>query len=96
MMEASFCSCDQGDWPEVFEKRVLRARKRYRCCECGSVIGVGEMYERVSGLWDGRWARYKTCVVCARIRRDYCAPFGYLRETIWEGLGTDIVGVWGE
>ena len=96
-MEASFCSCDyDGDVPEFFARRVKKARKEHRCCECGATIQVGEQYEYIAGKWDGEISSFKTCLTCSRIRSDYCAPYTGLREILYEMLGCDYLGEWEE
>jgi hypothetical protein len=49
-----------------------KACKSHVCCECGSEIAPGETYEHVVGVWGGRWCLYRTCALCARIRRVHC------------------------
>lgn len=55
--------------PLLLEKETYpKARKQYTCCECGSTIDIGEEYQRVTGLFDGSWETWRTCIVCSRIR----------------------------
>lgn len=54
--------------PSIFHKKVVIARKDHRCCECGGYIGRGFTYENISGIWDNKWANFKTCIPCAYIR----------------------------
>jgi hypothetical protein len=94
-MEAGFCSCEwDGEPSEWFELRIRKARKEWKCCECGAPIHIGERYEYIVGKWEGRVDDYQTCLTCSQIRNDYCAPLTMLRETIWEGLGVDYLGEW--
>ena len=96
-MEASFCTCDfDGDPSEWCRTKTVKARKEHRCCECGGSILPGDWYQRINGKWDGAIEEYKTCLVCAQIRSDYCAPLSMLRETLWEGLEVDYLGEWDE
>lgn len=55
--------------PEAFVRKMVRARKEHRCCECGNIIQKGWLYERISGIWDGRPSRFKTCIYCMCIRK---------------------------
>lgn len=88
------CSCRiNDDGPAVSSEKIVTARKKHICGECGEPIAPGEKYERVSGLWDGHWSRYKTCLPCSRIRDDLftCFIYGELREMVLEDYGFDYV-----
>ena len=62
------CSCDYGDPPTVYSKRVYRAKKAYKCEECAGPISPGEQYEYVFAIWDGYDSQIKTCQHCVDIR----------------------------
>lgn len=62
------CYCDY-DPPEVSSETLPKARKEHQCTECGTVIAVGETYERAFGVWDGIADTYKTCLRCRDLRR---------------------------
>lgn len=47
------------------------ARKCHKCCECGGLISKGEKYQRITGLWEGKFETYKTCRECAGLRDEY-------------------------
>jgi len=88
------CSFDSDDYaPACLWVRKPKARKAHVCVECGAEIKSGEVYERTSGVWDGRPDSFATCLPCARIREDICecAPFGHMREMIRDELGFDYV-----
>jgi len=90
------CSIDPYDYEaaDVCREETLTARKEHVCSECGSTIPPGDQYERVTGMWDGYWSTYKTCLTCVRIRRDYCPSgwiYGELRSHLWECMGLDYV-----
>lgn len=81
------CDCDDG--PTVMREVIRRARKQYRCCECGNHIEVGNRYEYVTGIWDGVGQTFRTCLDCVEARKIYvdqldrhdCLPcFGELYE----------------
>ena len=88
------------DCPDLFTEHWVKARKEHRCCECPGVIPKGKMYLTSSGLWDGEFFRFKTCLGCAVNREMYskaataalgyavCCedlpPFGGLRDYIVE------------
>ena len=90
-MEIS-CDCDYFDYdpPEFYEEATRTARKLHECCECEQKIKPGQKYVHSAGAWQGQFATYRTCIPCARMRRDFCAPFCGLRDIIWEKLGIDI------
>lgn len=92
-MEACLCFCDYETF-DLFRSKEVRARRSHRCCECSEEIRPGESYEVADAMAEGEFFHFKTCKTCARIRRDYCAPFGGLRDTLWETLGIDLCGQW--
>lgn len=82
---------DVGGFSESV-KRV--ARKYHECCECQRMIRKGELYEYISGCWEGSWSHYKVCLQCSQIAEDFlgrCWVLGEMRSHIWECLGVDIV-----
>ena len=63
------CRCDYD--PAIFyRKRMGRARKDHQCNECGAPIRPGEVYERVSGMWDRTDGVhvFETCERCRDLR----------------------------
>jgi len=92
------CSCIIDDYgceatASPFACQVIQARKRWKCCECGERIEVGEEHEFVRGCWEGYWATYRTCAICLRIRNAYFCTwvYGSMRERLWEELGVDYI-----
>jgi hypothetical protein len=83
---------DIDEGPTAFSEEVRRARKTYRCCECGEEIKPGHLYEYASGKWDGEWGRFRTCARCANVRRDYFKGgwiYGQVVEDFQEAFGFD-------
>lgn len=84
-----------GEGPEICQEITRTARKQHECCECDDTIEPGDQYEHAKGLWDGSWDEFRTCRICAAIRRDFCN--GFIYGTLWEsmrethGLGPDVV-----
>src|SRR6185295_16634414 len=75
-----------GDMPQFLNDREVRARKSYKCCECGDVIPRGATYERTVGKWnmsDGRFKTYRTCLLCVEIRNALCCD-GWTYTLLWE------------
>lgn len=86
------CSRDDGELPEFSVEEFHIARKEHKCCECGEIIKPGQKYQKISGLWDGHFSRFKTCMPCYNIRENYCSNgyiFGGLAEEIRECFGFD-------
>ena len=73
----------EGEFPELCGTLTVKARKPAKCCECGSVIQPGDVYEVTSGKWDGEWLSFKTCAPCAEIRQAFCCD-GWVYGTLWQ------------
>lgn len=57
------CFISDGN-AEVFRTTTHKARKEYRCCECGEDIQPGEHYEYHFQVFDGCTYTFKTCARC--------------------------------
>lgn len=84
-----------------FDDKVRKARREHRCDECRRVIGVGEHYEYVSGIYDGGFVSNKTCRHCLDAREWlslvcggwlYCDVLEDLQEHTHES--PELVGNW--
>ena len=62
------CYCDY-DPAEVYVATTPKARKSYRCDECGKPIQIGDKYERAFGVWEGSASTYFTCERCFDLRQ---------------------------
>jgi hypothetical protein len=93
---ADFCSCDDGEYPSVFEATdVKAARKMHRCTECRRAILPGESYWHVFGIWptiDGA-ATHRTCARCMTLKEFIeahipcaCLLIGNLLEAVQEEI----------
>ncbi len=80
---------------ELAETFTQVARKQYRCEWCGEAILKGEKHTKVSGLWDGRWSKYRLHFECEKamgsdndlawfLKEEGFAPFSYKRGSIEE------------
>lgn len=58
------CSVNDCEPWEVSRGSYQRARRAYRCEECGRWIHLGERYHKLVGLLDGRWSTTRTCRHC--------------------------------
>ena len=56
------------EMPSAFWESRPRARKAHECDECRNEIEKGEVYWRVSGVWDGEFSHYKMCGGCETLR----------------------------
>lgn len=61
------CYCDY-DPAEFYRCTTPRARKIYKCEECGGPIKLGEQYERVTGKWEEYIYTFLTCERCVDLR----------------------------
>lgn len=60
------CVCDY-EAPRWYRSKIQRARKPYRCDECGSAILPGDSYERAVGMHDDVYS-VATCSRCVDLR----------------------------
>lgn len=59
----------EGEPPEVSDGgKVVRARKNWRCCDCGILIPKKTTYWALSGKWDGDWQTIRMCLTCLEFR----------------------------
>lgn len=61
------CYCEIGEWPKFSRDSFPKSRKQHTCCECGSIIDIGEQYHCFTGMWD-KFMIYRTCLICHKIR----------------------------
>lgn len=67
MTHDCYCAYDS---PETYHARIVaRARKPRTCPECGEAIAVGDRYEYVWGIWEGRADTQITCADCLSLRQ---------------------------
>ena len=90
-------SYELPDYSTVDEK-IVKARKEYKCCECGKKINKEQLHKRFKAVWrDTGWETYRWCLKCDHIRdlafdkypymrTDEGPPFGYLYEYIREEI----------
>jgi len=86
------CYCDYEP-AQFYWARTPKARKQYRCYDCGGTIDPGERYERVTGKWDYGIDVFVTCARCVNLRvwvRNnvpcFCYMHGGLDETAREAI----------
>lgn len=69
------CDCYDAPAPEVYQTKMVTARKPHRCWECRDPIAAGDRYELTKGLWEGSWGSFKTCADCAAVKEYAIAHF---------------------
>lgn len=79
------CGCDDMDGPSVFREKTVKARKLYKCYECGTKINPGELCDYIFGVWEGDVSSFYTCEKCVDLRDSlsalgFCMNFGSLIE----------------
>ena len=62
------CYANEESGVELEDEQWHHAAKIHSCCECAHKIQVGEYYQKITQLQDGRWWRYNTCEPCADLR----------------------------
>lgn len=83
---ADTCCCIDVDEPaEVHCSVRRRARKAWKCCECGRTIPPGAYYWSDSLCYDGSWSRYQTCELCHAVAGDRF-ECGYILTELWQDL----------
>lgn len=56
--------------PSVYREQAYVARKAHVCEECGRIIVIGELYQSVWGVWEGRGETFGTRAECWEVRED--------------------------
>jgi hypothetical protein len=54
--------------PQCYTQKIVTARKYHKCCECRRLIEPGHQYEVYSGIWEDEPHRFKTCLMCCKIK----------------------------
>jgi len=88
----SSCELDfeTGDCDQVamYSAKIVKGRKDYKCAECGDHIPNGTPHESASGLSDGEWWNYRTCLACKEIRDEFTKN-GFIFGSLWEAMNED-------
>ena len=80
------CYCDY-ERPTLYERRIVKGRKKHRCSECLRTIEKGEHHEYVKGLWEGCFSTFRTCDDCTKMIKEVkidCYSHGQLMEVLDE------------
>ena len=95
MSDCGVCLTYDYDAPSLYSMADRKARKPHECCECHRVISPGEVYERVSGKWDGWMGSFATCAECADIATSLSCDGSRMHGGLWDSiddLGPEVVG----
>lgn len=79
---ACICNFYDDGVSQFYKSKTVKAGKHHKCCECRCIIKPGEQYEYTKGLFENRWFRAKTCLVCMKIRDDFCCH-GHYHGELW-------------
>lgn len=52
---------------DVYDERLVRARKAHACSACAETIDRGQSYARVGMVWEGVARSLKRCARCQRL-----------------------------
>jgi len=58
------CAIDDAEPVDVWRASYPRARKQYKCEECGRLIEIGELHGYVFTAYEGRGWTFRTCRHC--------------------------------
>ena len=85
------CSCDFDNSADFLDVTHPKARKPHRCYECRAPIAIGEVYERVSGKWEGGVESFTFCLTCEAWTRAFMAE----QQRVCGCSGWEMGHVWG-
>jgi hypothetical protein len=83
----SNCDCWDYDPPSVYRDETRRAKKPYKCCDCGAAINPGDEHHYIFGVWDGFAQSFRMCALCMDMRRQCefaCEPLSQLADAVYE------------
>jgi len=83
--ESCICQDYDGDGPEFFTTRIVKARKVHRCGECREEVSVGQLHEYVVGKWEGDFGTHRTCLPCKNVR-DSLMQCGFAFGRVWDDV----------
>lgn len=81
------CPLSEPDGDLSCSRTVERkARKAHRCDECGDAVKAGDRYLFSSGIADHEPWSFKSCLLCAEIRKHFACGRGQSLGTMWDEL----------
>lgn len=84
---------DGGESSEFCNQAKKMAARQHKCNECGRTIVAGELYEYISGKWDGVFMVHKTCADCLSMRDAFFCSWCF--GLIWDDLREHVYGSYG-
>jgi hypothetical protein len=87
------CSCEvpaDVSFYSAFQKQKHpKARKVYKCYECGREIEKGEKYQKIVDFCEHKFSQYITCKDCLSVKEKFFTD-GYYFGMVWEELEAHI------
>lgn len=62
---------DDADPCEFWNKRMVTARKKHKCSECGNTIAVGERHQVVAYKFEGTFGSDRWCDPCCEAAAEF-------------------------
>ena len=62
------CSIEIDEYSEVWNEKLVKARKSHTCSCCGGSIEPGQHYTKHFSVFDGSICSEKSCAGCERMR----------------------------
>jgi len=81
-MDCATVGVSVDEFSTELSRGTPKARKAHRCQECKEWIQPGEIYERVSTIFDGEFDEHKTCLGCVSIREEFFKDGYYYEQVI--------------
>ena len=86
MSDCDVCLVFDGDPAEFFSVKEVTGRKEHKCSECDRAIPVGTKHQVASMKCDGEFSSYRTCLVCAEIRKAFCCDAEVFGGVFWSEM----------
>ena len=96
-MECAYASSSYSDyegWDFEPSSTFPKAKKNWKCGECGRVISVGEKYNCYTGKWEGRFVSERTCMDCYSVTKYLFKGFTF--GQVWDDLNDHLWNCEGE
>lgn len=98
------CMADDIDSCDVYNAKIYRARKQYKCSECRRAIEIAENYKRIFLVYDGDAVTTFACEHCI-VAQDWLLRecHGFLTQGVLQdieehfeaaGMGEKLPGFW--